>query len=696
MAQFRKDSQTYLSDSKSVFEVGMLAVSNGQVVNSSHPLPVTLGADTITITGNVNVSTVVQVNSSPEQPVHNHITEVGTSDTLTVPYLPIGGNVVVTAMPNVQGNVSITAMPNVQGNVSITTMPNVQGNVSITAMPNVQGNVVVSGNVSITAMPNVQGNVSITALPNVSITAMPNVQGNVSITALPNVSITAMPNVQGNVSITAMPNVQGNVVVSGNVSITAMPNVQGNVSITALPNVSITAMPNVQGNVVVSGNVSITSMPSFGNVVITSNNSSPVLTKYADSFQLDTLGRLRTGSIQTQSWFAPSIAGDVFRFREKLNGTQSNSVFIANTSEVQITSGNTAAGYAIRQSNIRYKIVPGTSHAAYFTINFNANSSANSSVTRRVGLFDDGNGLFWEQNANTLAVVVRRREANGNILEDRTYANSFNVDKLDGTGPSGFNIFTSGLDKYYTLWFDFTGGRSGRIRFGLGTTAGAQIAHAFNYAGLISTNFITDNSLPTRREIRNSVAQSVNPTFNLSGSVFNYEAPRSFNPNLATGSHLAGFVPNTTITPLLTLGIRPGGVFYRADLTMHEVSIIDTNNTGKNSNPASFYYEVHQNANVNSTYAYNGNGALSTSDQGQASKFWTWANTATVSGGAVITSGIFTSDGGIIRSSSIPETFNLGTDVDNNTDTLTVCVRLLSAGGSAPNIVATANWLEQL
>ena len=99
---------------------------------------------------------------------------------------------------------------------------------------------------------------------------------------------------------------------------------------------------------------------------------------------------------------------------------------------------------------------------------------------------------------------------------------------------------------------------------------------------------------------------------------------------------------------------------------------------------------------MNSTYAYNGNGALSTSDQGQASKFWTWANTATVSGGSVVASGIFTSDGGIFNAHNIPETFNLGTDVDNNSDTLTVCVRLISAGGNAPNIVATANWLEQL
>jgi hypothetical protein len=45
------------------------------VVNSE-PIPVTLGSDTITITGNVNVGTTVSVDSSPENPVHVHVTEI--------------------------------------------------------------------------------------------------------------------------------------------------------------------------------------------------------------------------------------------------------------------------------------------------------------------------------------------------------------------------------------------------------------------------------------------------------------------------------------------------------------------------------------------------------------------------------------------------------------------------------------------
>jgi phage gp45-like len=69
--------------------------SNGDAITLAKPLPVTLGSNTITITGNVNVSTVVQVNSTPENPVHTHLSEVGNSGILAVPYMPISGNVAI-------------------------------------------------------------------------------------------------------------------------------------------------------------------------------------------------------------------------------------------------------------------------------------------------------------------------------------------------------------------------------------------------------------------------------------------------------------------------------------------------------------------------------------------------------------------------------------------------------------------------
>lgn len=71
----------------------------------------------IDITGTVNIPGLVTVNSTPADPVHTHVTEVGTSGILTTPYMPVGGTVTVQ-----DGGNSIT----VDGSVNIGTMPEVE------------------------------------------------------------------------------------------------------------------------------------------------------------------------------------------------------------------------------------------------------------------------------------------------------------------------------------------------------------------------------------------------------------------------------------------------------------------------------------------------------------------------------------------------------------------------------------------
>ena len=91
MAQIRANNE--------YFETHSLVTSDGAAVTTGNPLPVTLGSENITITGDVNLVDTVSVNSTPEDPVHIHITEVGTSGILDVAYLPIGGEVSVSNLP---------------------------------------------------------------------------------------------------------------------------------------------------------------------------------------------------------------------------------------------------------------------------------------------------------------------------------------------------------------------------------------------------------------------------------------------------------------------------------------------------------------------------------------------------------------------------------------------------------------------
>lgn len=82
---------------------GFVSLKQGSTpISFSNPLPVSLGSSSITITGDVNVGTVVSVTSSPENPVHTHITEVGSSGILqdmNIPYLPVG----ISTLKNIVG-----------------------------------------------------------------------------------------------------------------------------------------------------------------------------------------------------------------------------------------------------------------------------------------------------------------------------------------------------------------------------------------------------------------------------------------------------------------------------------------------------------------------------------------------------------------------------------------------------------------
>ncbi len=82
------------------------------IVNDpSNPIPVSLNGNDVVITGNVTIPGTVNVASNPSDPVHVHVSEVGTSGILTVPWMPIAGNVTVDG-----GNINVVVK---SGNVTV-------------------------------------------------------------------------------------------------------------------------------------------------------------------------------------------------------------------------------------------------------------------------------------------------------------------------------------------------------------------------------------------------------------------------------------------------------------------------------------------------------------------------------------------------------------------------------------------------
>jgi len=104
-----------------------------------------------------------------------------------------------------------------------------------------------------------------------------------------------------------------------------------------------------------------------------------------------------------------------------------------------MTPGTSSTGSIIRASRRRFKVRPGVSHQWTGTVNFDGQDDG---TIKRLGLFTNFNGMFFELSGADLNVVVRRRLIDGTLAEERVNRNNFNGDKLDGNGSSGQNWST--------------------------------------------------------------------------------------------------------------------------------------------------------------------------------------------------------------------------------------------------------------
>jgi hypothetical protein len=105
MAKFYRSDQSLASDNNDEYEVVMLANKDGDPIDQSNPLHVSLGTESVTITGTVNVGTEVKVNNTTAQgiPIKN---DNGGALSVSVSNFP--------ATQTVSGSVNIGTMPEVE------------------------------------------------------------------------------------------------------------------------------------------------------------------------------------------------------------------------------------------------------------------------------------------------------------------------------------------------------------------------------------------------------------------------------------------------------------------------------------------------------------------------------------------------------------------------------------------------------
>ena len=103
-----------------------------------------------------------------------------------------------------------------------------------------------------------------------------------------------------------------------------------------------------------------------------------------------------------------------------------------------MTSTLNTAGKFTRQTFMRFNYQPGKSQLINMTFILDK-SGGGTGVQRRVGIFDDDNGIFLEDDEGTIKAVIRSN-ATGTPVNTKVSQTSWNIDAMDGSGRSGITI----------------------------------------------------------------------------------------------------------------------------------------------------------------------------------------------------------------------------------------------------------------
>ncbi len=264
--------------------------------------------------------------------------------------------------------------------------------------------------------------------------------------------------------------------------------------------IDISAVFDVSASFDISGYFDISSVSA---TYLQNTNNAIGKVMLADSNNLDSFGRLRISEPVTL--YESTMISDDQSLIFDTSGT-GNVVYLPNESMMRLDVSS-AGQYEIRQSHFFAHYQPGKCLTSVISFIF---GDKTSDTIKRVGLFDASDGIFLDQSGGILYFVVRTSTSGVPVERARIPQSSWNIDKLDGSGPSGFTLDTSYAN---LLHIDMQWLGVGRTRCGFYIQGRLVYAHQFTFPDLLAP-YIRTPYLPVRYEIR------ANPSISTTRSMY--------------------------------------------------------------------------------------------------------------------------------------------------------------------------------
>jgi len=386
----------------------------------------------------------------------------------------------------------------------------------------------------------------------------------------------------------------------------------------------------------------------------------------------DAFGRLRVSNPLTL-FDSSNVMSKGTQFDESTTGS-ATVTYTANKSTVNLNVTEASGDKVIRQSKRVMSYQPGKSLLIFNTFVMNTQTE---NLEQRVGTFDANNGIFFE-DTGTGYQIVRRSYTSGSSVDDPIAQSNWNGDKLDGTGPSGYDLDPT---KASILFTDYEWLGMGSVRVGFVIDGKFIVAHTFLNANNLSTVYMQTANLPIRLEIEviSALAAGTYTLQQVCSSVMSEGgyAPQGLRQSIGTAS-LAGVNLTTagTFYNLATIRIksgRPYAVIIPIDVSASAISNSD------------FEIKLIRNATPSTAFSY-----TSYSDNVE----YDLTGTTTITGGTIIGQA-YLSGKGANSLSFAQDGFNfdyqLGQTIAGVSDTITLAAKGASNGD---DICGTLKWVD--
>lgn len=345
---------------------------------------------------------------------------------------------------------------------------------------------------------------------------------------------------------------------------------------------------------------------------------------------------------------------------------------------IDIVSTLNTAGKFTRQTYRRFNYQPGKSQLIALTGVLDL-SGGGVGVQSRIGLFDDGNGAFFE-HAETGGKVVVRTSDSGTPVDTEVLQASWNIDVMNGSNstanPSGISL---DLSKSQIFIIDFQWLSVGRIKFGFDIGGTIHYVHSFDKSNQDTIPWASTPNLPVRYQLITTSSSPASSMRCICASVSSEggKDPHGLTHSHATVNHVNA---NTADTVYALLGVRLQSNKLGCSIEPASVSILSELNDD-------FEWQLIHNPTVAGAFAYtpkpNSCVEVATGDSiGSPS-------VNTVTGGTIIDRGFGTNQASpqlILRS-----TLGLGAAIDGTRDFFVLAVRPL---GPNADIQGSFVWRE--